>query len=497
MDAEVVEILSGHLQKQGRSGAWRKTRCAITACQGVAMFGIYGRGRLVKTFYEITATLPIFLESDIMRIGAPGHVLMLRSQHPRKLQRYYETIQKLRTMVQYTMASFVILVVLGKGYYGKVMLCRKKLTGETYAIKTVQKSRLIEANKLHTIFTERNALVSAHHPFIVQMHFAFQTDTKFYLGLELVSGGELFRHMCNVGTVPISEVQLYVAEISLALDYLHSINIIYRDLKPENIMLDNEGHVKITDFGLAKQVTTKAPRTSTFCGTPEYLAPEIVGEVPYTAAVDWWAVGILTYELLFGATPFHRKHRARMYKEIETREVTFPDGADPTAVDFISRLLKKNPDERLDFQGIRAHPFMARLDFRDVLAKKYKPEFVPKVPRKLTDMTNFDSAMRQMPAADSWAAPVGKLFTGFSFMSPIAEEDQFEEDAPGDGATHDDGTEASAMPTDLFGWSFRTNKNQILTLYDRWPFTAGIMKKSMKAPTILRYRAVRKHPQTE
>jgi serine/threonine protein kinase len=348
------------------------------------------------------------------------------------------------------MASFDILTVLGKGYYGKVMLCRKKLTGEAYAIKTVRKSRLIKANKLQTIFTERNALISARHPFIVQMHFAFQTDTKFYLGLELVSGGELFRHMCDVGTLPISEAQLYVAEISLALDYLHSINIIYRDLKPENIMLDTDGHVKITDFGLAKQVTTKVPRTNSFCGTPEYLAPEIVEEVPYTAAVDWWALGILTYELLFGTTPFYRKHKARMYKEIETKEVTFPGGADPTAVDFISGLLRKNPEERLDFQGIKAHPFMARLDFTDVLAKKCKPEFVPTVPG-LTDMTNFNSDVRRMPAADSLATPVGKVFAGFSFMSPLAEDDQIEEDEPGDDTPQDDGTEVSAMPTDLFG----------------------------------------------
>jgi serine/threonine protein kinase len=165
------------------------------------------------------------------------------------------------------MDSFDILKVLGKGYHGKVMMWCKKLTGEIYVIETVHKSRLIKTDKMSTFFGECNTLMRARHPFIVQMYFAFQTDTKFYLGLEFVSGGELFHHLCDLGPLPTAEVRLYIA-----LNYLHGLNILYRDLKPENMMLDTDEHIKITDFGLAKQISPQSPTSATFCGTPEYLA---------------------------------------------------------------------------------------------------------------------------------------------------------------------------------------------------------------------------------
>ena len=151
-----------------------------------------------------------------------------------------------------SMAQFNILAVLGRGYYGKVMLCENKTTKEIYAIKTIHKSRLIQSNKVHTVIAERNILTKAQHPFIVSLKFAFQTPSKFYLGLEYAPGGELYFHLQRRGTFPKKDVCLYMAEIALALDYLHKNNILYRDIKPENILLDEKGHIKITDFGLSK-----------------------------------------------------------------------------------------------------------------------------------------------------------------------------------------------------------------------------------------------------
>jgi serine/threonine protein kinase len=283
----------------------------------------------------------------------------------------------------------------------------------------VHKNRLIKTNKVHTIFTEKDALMRVRHPFIVQIYFAFQTETKFYIGLELVSGGELFKHLCDVGQLSVPESRLYIAELALALDYLHSMKIIYRDLKPENIMLDADGHLKLTDFGLVKQVKERGGSTSTFCGTPEYLAPEMVEQRPYTEAIDWWALGILLYEILFGQTPFYRRQKAVMYKVIGTQEVQFPPGSDPVAVDFISGLLQKNPEKRLNFQRMKNHAFFKGMNFDDVLAKKYKPLYVPPRSTKIPEIGDFDSAILKMPAADSIATPVTMQFEGFSYMSPI------------------------------------------------------------------------------
>ena len=155
-----------------------------------------------------------------------------------------------------------------KGYYGKVMLCKEKKTHKIYAVKTVHKERLIKSGKIHTIFAERNVLLKVKHPFIVQIRFAFQTNTKFYLGLEYISGGELFKHLADSHKLSLDEVRLYVAEVALALDYMHSQHIVYRDLKPENILIDLDGHLKLTDFGLVKDLSSNNT-TSTFCGTAE------------------------------------------------------------------------------------------------------------------------------------------------------------------------------------------------------------------------------------
>ncbi|EAX89525.1 AGC family protein kinase, partial [Trichomonas vaginalis G3] len=234
-----------------------------------------------------------------------------------------------------TIESFKVLSVLGRGNYGKVMLAEKIDSGELFAIKSVHKKRLALAGKVHTMLSERNTLINASNPFIVKLFYAFQNATKFYLVLEYVPGGEMFNYMSTNGAVPLEDARIYAAEIVTALHFLHQNDIIYRDLKPENILLAQDGHIKLTDFGFAKDLS-QSEVTKTFCGTNEYLAPEVISRVNYGPAVDWWTLGILLYEMLFQTTPFFHQNTSRMFTRILMDPVVFPKGADPDVCSLIT-----------------------------------------------------------------------------------------------------------------------------------------------------------------
>ena len=327
-----------------------------------------------------------------------------------------------------SMDNFRIISVIGRGFYGKVMLVQKLDTGALYAIKSIHKSRLSEAGKASSVLQERTIMMKAQHPFIVNLCFAFQTPSKFYLGLEYAPGGELFYHLQKFGTLPINDVRIYIAEMALALDFLHSHGIIYRDIKPENILLDAQGHVKLTDFGLAKDLN-EGQETATFCGTFEYMAPEVVSRSSYGPAIDWWALGILTYELLMGHSPFVSDNRALLFMAIRTQPPKFPPRTDRNTIDFISGLLAKDPEERFTMEQVRGHPFFNGLDFDLVLQKKYQPSFVPTLPDEVATL-NFDSEFTCEPAQDSIATPVigDGAFEGFSYVAQ-AQSDESEGDA--------------------------------------------------------------------
>ena len=317
-----------------------------------------------------------------------------------------------------SMSMFKIISVIGRGFYGKVMLCENNENGEIVAIKSIHKSRLIQENKVHTVIAERNILAKAQHPFIVGLRFAFQTPSKFYLGLEYAPGGELFFHMQKRGCLPLNDVRIYVAEISLALTHLHRNGIIYRDLKPENVLLDKEGHVKLTDFGLSKDLAFIGANTATFCGTTEYLAPEVIRRENYDYAVDWWSLGVLTYEVLFGKTPFSSSNRARLFQNICEKDPVFPDCADKDVVQFISVLLTKDQRKRPGFDYIRNLPFFRNLDFNEVLQRKCQPEFIPEI-ENISKPNNFDPEFTNEEAADSFVMPVfgtNEKFAGFSYI---------------------------------------------------------------------------------
>lgn len=312
-----------------------------------------------------------------------------------------------------TVESFNWVAVIGRGFYGKVTLAQKIDTGEFYAIKSIHKSKLVESEAIHTVIAERQVLTAASHPFIVSLYYAFQTPSKFYLCLEFAPGGELYKHMKDE-VLPLAEAKLYIAEIALALNYLHSIKVIYRDLKPENVLLDAQGYAKLTDFGLAKDLR-KDGMTETFCGTNEYLAPEIVSHQPYDYMIDWWSLGILFYEMLFGYTPFMTPNRSMMFKRIVNGDVPFTEPIDPLAEDLIVGLLNKDPAQRFGFEQITTHPLFQGLDFNELLNKHIKPPYVPPqfdpmLMINSPEITNFDKEFTSETPTDSMVAPMSGSF---------------------------------------------------------------------------------------
>uniref|UniRef100_A0A8C0WXZ4 non-specific serine/threonine protein kinase n=1 Tax=Castor canadensis TaxID=51338 RepID=A0A8C0WXZ4_CASCN len=300
--------------------------------------------------------------------------------------------------------NFELLKVLGTGAYGKVFLVRKAGghdAGKLYAMKVLRKAALVQRAKTqeHTR-TERSVLELVRQaPFLVTLHYAFQTDAKLHLILDYVSGGEMFTHLYQRQYFKEAEVRVYGGEIVLALEHLHKLDIIYRDLKLENVLLDSEGHIVLTDFGLSKEfLTEEKERTFSFCGTIEYMAPEIIrSKAGHGKAVDWWSLGILLFELLTGASPFtlegERNTQAEVSRRILKCSPPFPPRIGPVAQDLLQRLLCKDPKKRLGAgphgaQEVKSHPFFQGLDWAALAARKIPAPFRPQIRSEL-DVGNF------------------------------------------------------------------------------------------------------------
>ena len=283
----------------------------------------------------------------------------------------------------YGVEDFELMKVIGRGSFGKVMMVRKKGDSKVYAMKILRKAAIVERNQVEHTKAEREILEEADHPFLMKLHFAFQTSTKLYLVMDMITGGELFFHLKNDRRFKEPRARLYCAEIVLGIGYLHERSIIYRDLKPENILLDAEGHVKLTDFGLSKRFSKPGEKTETFCGTPEYLAPEVINGIPHGKAVDWWSVGILLYEMLVGLPPFYSENVNLMYELIQKADLRVPGFVSYNARDLITKLLRRDPGSRLgagadDSEPIKAHPFFEKLDWEKLYKREVKPDFIPK-----------------------------------------------------------------------------------------------------------------------
>ena len=335
-----------------------------------------------------------------------------------------------------TAADFESLRCLGKGAYGTVILVKQKSTGRLYAQKQFKKASLVVHKKLvEQTKTERQILESVNrHPFIVNLYYAFQDQEKLYLILEYGQGGELFTHLNTEKMFPEPTAAFYLAEMFLAITHLHNdMGVVYRDLKPENCLLDAEGHLLLTDFGLSKVAADDADVCNSMLGTVEYMAPEVIKGEKYGKAVDWWSFGALGFDLLTGHPPFRGGNNAKIQQNIVKQKLVLPYFIGPDAKDLLIRLLKKEPSKRLgsnmpkDMLNIRNHRFFRKIDWKKLETRELTPPIQPLI----TDpelAENFDPEFTELSLSpvltskDPWSpvsAKEGKedLFGGFSFVA--------------------------------------------------------------------------------
>ncbi|XP_007438671.1 ribosomal protein S6 kinase alpha-3 isoform X3 [Python bivittatus] len=330
-------------------------------------------------------------------------------------------------------SQFELLKVLGQGSFGKVFLV-KKISGsdakQLYAMKVLKKATLKVRDRVRTKM-ERDILVEVNHPFIVKLHYAFQTEGKLYLILDFLRGGDLFTRLSKEVMFTEDDVKFYLAELALALDHLHSLGIIYRDLKPENILLDEEGHIKLTDFGLSKESIDHEKKAYSFCGTVEYMAPEVVNRRGHTQSADWWSFGVLMFEMLTGTLPFQGKDRKETMTMILKAKLGMPQFLSPEAQSLLRMLFKRNPANRLGagpdgVEEIKRHTFFATIDWNKLYRREINPPFKPATGRP-EDTFYFDPEFTAKTPKDSPGIPPSanahQLFRGFSFVA-IASDDE-------------------------------------------------------------------------
>ncbi|ELU05137.1 hypothetical protein CAPTEDRAFT_20457 [Capitella teleta] len=292
--------------------------------------------------------------------------------------------------------QFRTIAVLGRGHFGKVLLTEHKRSGEYYAIKALKKGDIISRDEVDSLMSEKRIFEVANgtrHPFLVNLFAAFQTKDHVCFVMEYSCGGDLMMHIHN-DVFSEQRSVFYAACVVLGLQYLHQNQIVYRDLKLDNLLLDAQGFVKIADFGLCKEGMGFGDRTSTFCGTPEFLAPEVLTETSYTRSVDWWGLGVLIFEMLVGESPFPGDDEEEVFDSIVNEEVRYPRFLSTEAVTIMRRLMRKNPEKRLgsserDAEDVKKQAFFKGMQWEELLARRMKPPFVPTV-RNLEDVSNFD-----------------------------------------------------------------------------------------------------------
>uniref|UniRef100_A0A3Q1IBS1 Ribosomal protein S6 kinase n=1 Tax=Anabas testudineus TaxID=64144 RepID=A0A3Q1IBS1_ANATE len=331
-------------------------------------------------------------------------------------------------------SQFELLKVLGQGSFGKVFLVRKVTppdANQLYAMKVLKKATLKVRDRVRTKM-ERDILADVNHPFVVKLHYAFQTEGKLYLILDFLRGGDLFTRLSKEVMFTEEDVKFYLAELALGLDHLHSLGIIYRDLKPENILLDEEGHIKLTDFGLCKEAIDHEKKAYSFCGTVEYMAPEVVNRQGHTHSADWWSFGVLMFEMLTGALPFQGKDRKETMNLILKARLGMPQFLSAEAQSLLRALFKRNPANRLGSNAdgaeeIKRHGFFSTIDWNKLFRKEMKPPFRPAVARP-DDTFYFDSEFTSRTPKDSPGVPPSagahQLFRGFSFVATTLLEEE-------------------------------------------------------------------------
>jgi len=325
--------------------------------------------------------------------------------------------------------DFEKLKLLGRGGYGKVFLVRKKFkpnAGTLYAMKVLKKAKIISSDKdTAHIKSERNILGLIRHPFIVNLHYAFQTRGNLFLVLEYVQGGELFMMLEREGILPEDKSSMYLAQIVLALGHLHDLGIIFRDLKPENILLDAEGFIKLIDFGLCKEYVDRTPtgRTFTYCGTIEYMAPEVITKQGHDHSADWWSLGTLMFDMLTGSPPFSADSKRETQHRVLHDQIRLPTYLSAEAKDLLKKLLKRTPTSRLgagegDAEEIKEHAWFNAIDWHLLINRQLKPLYVPQL-QGPEDVSLFDRRFTTASITENspCSTPLNgqDVFKGFTF----------------------------------------------------------------------------------
>lgn len=356
--------------------------------------------------------------ADTVAENAPTGELHVEASYQKSEKRHYGP------------SDFEILKLIGKGTFGQVYQVRKRDTQRIYAMKVLQKKVIVQKKEVAHTVGERNILVRtalSDSPFIVGLKFSFQTPSELYLVTDYMSGGELFWHLQKEGRFDEKRAKFYIAELILAIQHLHNSDIVYRDLKPENILLDANGHIALCDFGLSKANLTKNDTTNTFCGTTEYLAPEVLlDESGYTKMVDFWSLGVLVFEMCCGWSPFYAEDTQQMYKNIAFGKVRFPrDTLSQEGRNFVKGLLNRNPKHRLgatdDAQELMNHPFFGDINWTLLAKKLITPPFKPKL-KSETDVSYFDpeftTALEQNGSLNERAAALARGYAASTPLSP-------------------------------------------------------------------------------
>jgi len=419
---DIIEMLSANMKNIDING--NKKRLNVTKFSGPTLDG---QALTKAQARQLTREDMLMLKKKLAAVEAPSDEEDRMEVEKDKTDHSIEQHPNMLTTDSVGIVDFELLKVLGRGAFGKVMQVKKKSDGKVYAMKILKKNAIIARNQVEHTKAERKILQTLQHPFLMTLRYAFQSKEKLYLVLDYFQGGELFFHLKEQRRFDEEVARLYVAEIAMAFGHLHASGVIYRDLKPENILLDDNGHVCLTDFGLAKELE-ETEKTQTFCGTPEYLAPEIIQGLGHDKAVDWWSLGILLYELTVGIPPFYSQNVNEMYTKIQHGVLRFPPFLSDECKVMIVALLNRDAKLRLgskqgpdgDFAELKIQPFFKDINWEDLFAKKIPMKFTPKVSGK-DGVMNFDPEFLMEPVIDSVVPPSNfpaggkEEFTGFTY----------------------------------------------------------------------------------
>nr|XP_029521814.1 protein kinase C theta type-like [Oncorhynchus nerka] len=326
---------------------------------------------------------------------------------------------------KFTLDNFILHKMLGKGSFGKVFLAELKSSREFFAVKALKKDVVLLDDDVECTMVERRVLSLAwEHPFLTHLHCTFQTTENLFFVMEYLNGGDLMFHIQNCHKFDVQRSTFYAAEIICGLQFLHSKGIVYRDLKLDNVLLDSEGHIKIADFGMCKENMEGETRTCTFCGTPDYIAPEILLGQKYGSSVDWWSFGVLLYEMLIGQSPFHGRDEEELFQSIRTDDPCYPQWLAKDARDILIKLFVREPERRLGVKGnIRQHSFFKDTDWNALEKREVAPPFRPTV-KSPSDVSNFD---KEFINEKPWLSCADRtlmnsvdqtMFNNFSFVNP-------------------------------------------------------------------------------